>query len=238
MTGRVEFLTTTWSVLLGGPTDDQCRAAWEHLGARYWRPVYALYRRAHGVPAPEAKDLVQSLFLRLMEGRLTTVDRERARFRAWLRVVARNHLADQRRLRRETGAFTPPQWATELAGISDPDFEAASPDEVFDRACSLAEFDAALARFEAACAASDLAHHALAIRLRYLESDRTRGAAARVAAELGISPPKASRLLYRAKQGFRHHLVAVLRETLTAEEADDPAIVDREIEALRANLAA
>ena len=70
-------------------------AALESLCASYWYPLYA-YARRLGHPVPEAQDLTQGFFSRLLERHyLHAVQPERGRFRAFLLAAFRHYLANE-----------------------------------------------------------------------------------------------------------------------------------------------
>lgn len=70
-------------------------AALESLCASYWYPLYA-YARRLGHPVPEAQDLTQGFFSRLLERHyLREVQPGRGRFRAFLLAAFRHYLANE-----------------------------------------------------------------------------------------------------------------------------------------------
>lgn len=244
-TGPIEFRTTAWSVLLAQGDPVSRDGAFEHLFRAYWRPVYALYRRAYQVPPEQAADLTQGLFLRLIQGLSLKADRSRGRFRAFLKVAARSHMLDQKTRRAADGAFPPPHWAAmvriEMADGDrdyDPIDEAADPDAAFDREFAHALVAQAFAAFEEDCRRRGTERWPPLIRLRYLDppTDQTRGRVEAIAQQVGLEPAQVSRLLYKAKQAFRRHLLAEVRGTLPPSEASDPAALDEEVAALLAAL--
>jgi len=104
-----EFPTTHWSVVLAaGDTDSpQANAALAALCRTYWYPLYAFVRRKGKTP-PDAEDLTQAFFARLLEKNyVAQADRERGRFRTFLLAALTHFLADEwdkaRRLKRGGG---------------------------------------------------------------------------------------------------------------------------------------
>jgi len=89
------FATTRWSLVLRAGGEDGRRAA-SQLCETYWWPVYA-YFRSRGAPEADAEDITQGFFAGLYRRRdFSKVDPERGRFRSWLCVCARHHLAGVR----------------------------------------------------------------------------------------------------------------------------------------------
>jgi len=92
------FEATRWSVVLAagdsglGVRRDQALA---ELCQVYWFPVYA-YLRRKGYAKPEAEDLAQGFFARLLEKKsYTSADPERGRFRAFLITSLKNFLHNE-----------------------------------------------------------------------------------------------------------------------------------------------
>ena len=91
------FQTTQWALVGaaqsdGAPTQAE---ALEALCREYWYPLYAYVRR-RGYAAPEAEDLTQEFFRRLIEkDYLKAADPERGRFRTFLLVAMKRFLANE-----------------------------------------------------------------------------------------------------------------------------------------------
>jgi hypothetical protein len=66
--GPREFPVTRWTVVLaaGGTPSPESAAALERLCGSYWYPLYAFVRRS-GYSPPDAEDLTQEFFARLLE---------------------------------------------------------------------------------------------------------------------------------------------------------------------------
>ena len=93
------FPTTTWSTLnlLHRGHDEDARAALGRLCELYWQPLYGYLRGSRQNPE-EAKDLVQSYFVHLLESKaLSRVDPSKGRFRSFLIASLKNFVANQRR---------------------------------------------------------------------------------------------------------------------------------------------
>ena len=91
------FVTTRWSLILSvrEGAAPEAKDALSRLCELYWYPLYALVRR-QGFGPDDAHDLVQGFFTRLLEkNQLALVDRERGRFRAWLRISFEHYLANE-----------------------------------------------------------------------------------------------------------------------------------------------
>lgn len=75
-------------------------APWDEFYAAY-QPLLSRFARSQGLTTDDAQDVVQEIFLKLVRLlREFRYDPTRARFRTWLRRIARNHITDWRRARR------------------------------------------------------------------------------------------------------------------------------------------
>ena len=91
------FVTTRWSVVLTAGRGDSTRAqdALAQLCQAYWYPLYA-YARRRGSSPPDAQDLTQEFFARLLEGNwVAQADRERGRFRSFLLTAMKHFMANE-----------------------------------------------------------------------------------------------------------------------------------------------
>jgi DNA-directed RNA polymerase specialized sigma24 family protein len=96
--GRDWFKTTQGSVVLASDQTDTptVRAALERLCQTYWYPPYVYIRRLGSSP-PEAQDLTQAFFERVLEERYwQQVEQDKGRFRAFLLTALKRFLTDQR----------------------------------------------------------------------------------------------------------------------------------------------
>ena len=116
------FKTTRWSVVrdAAGVGSEHSEQAISVLCDAYWYPLYAFIRRS-GKSAPDAEDLTQDFFLRLLHGKiLGAVEQERGKFRSYLLKCLQNFLADDhdRRTAQKRGdgmvvSSFDPVWAEE-----------------------------------------------------------------------------------------------------------------------------
>lgn len=92
-----QFTTTRWSVVLAAQDDSssEAQAALATLCQAYWFPLYAFVRR-RGYDAPDAQDLTQEFFCRLLDRRyLSAVDHRKGRFRSFLLAALEHFLANE-----------------------------------------------------------------------------------------------------------------------------------------------
>jgi DNA-directed RNA polymerase specialized sigma24 family protein len=139
------FPTTHWSCVAeaGDPDPDRSRAALAELCGAYWYPLYAFVRR-RGHAADEADDLVQEYFARLLEkGVLSSADRDRGRFRAFLMADCSYFLSHER------ARVSAQKWGGGRAAVSidvrdaegrflSEPADGLTPEQVYERAWALA----------------------------------------------------------------------------------------------------
>ncbi len=106
------FQTTQWTqVLAAGETQNpDSRQALAALCQSYWPPVYS-YVRWRGYNRPDAEDLTQGFFARLLEKKsLRHARRERGRFRSFLLASIKHYLANEwdRARAQKRGSGEPP----------------------------------------------------------------------------------------------------------------------------------
>src|SRR5436305_282681 len=94
-----EFRQTQWSLVrrAGGLDSPESREALEALCRAYWFPIYAFIRR-QGHSPPDAQDLAQEFFLRLLESHsFGRADPRLGKFRTFLLGALKHFLADVQR---------------------------------------------------------------------------------------------------------------------------------------------
>jgi len=95
---RQWFVTTHWSVLLTAQGDDSFEAAQalEKICRTYWYPLYGFVRRK-GYDVPEAEDLTQAFFVRLLSRDFPLgIKPEGGRFRSYLLTALQHFLVNER----------------------------------------------------------------------------------------------------------------------------------------------
>jgi RNA polymerase sigma-70 factor (ECF subfamily) len=148
------FAVTRWTVVLAAAADQsgaERRSALEELAAAYWFPLYAFIRR-QGHSAPQAEDLTQDFFARLLEKKsLATVDRDKGKFRSFLLASVKNFLAnewDKSQSQKRGGGQTLvalDAMDAETRYALEPSDEL-TPERLFERRWALAVLDQVLAR--------------------------------------------------------------------------------------------
>ncbi len=91
------FLPTRWTVILaaGRQSSAQAQEALSILCRTYWQPIYA-YVRHKGHSPPDAEDLTQEFFSRLLQKHyLAGLQREGGRFRSFLLAAVNGFLANE-----------------------------------------------------------------------------------------------------------------------------------------------
>jgi RNA polymerase sigma-70 factor (ECF subfamily) len=229
--------TTHWSVVLaaGQGTSPQAAVALEQLCRLYWYPLYAYIRR-RGCQIPEAQDLTQEFFARLLKDHwLAGVHPSKGKFRAFLLAALNHFLANEwnRSHAAKRGGGRP------LISLDDTAearyaLEPASdltPEKVFERRWALTLFEQALARLQEEHRATSTGRHFECLK-GFLSSEPSEGEYCRVGTQLEMTPGAVSAAVYRLRQRYR----ALVRDEI-ARTVSDPAEVDEEIRSLLAALA-
>ena len=94
------FPTTIWTTIHQAGRDDA--TALDDVARRYRQPVLDYIKR-RGFQGPDAEDLCQDVFLRILQGGvLAKADQQRGRFRSLLLSVTTHVILDRLRRRRQT----------------------------------------------------------------------------------------------------------------------------------------
>jgi DNA-directed RNA polymerase specialized sigma24 family protein len=232
-----DFLTTRWSLVeaVGAVDEARARAALAELCEQYWFPLYAFVRR-QGTTPEEAEDAVQGFFADLIErGDLARVTRGAGRFRAFLKVAARNHLANERdreRAQKRGGGRVRlglDFGAAERRLAAEPSHDE-TPERTFDRLWALELLDGCLKALEREYADTGRGETFDALRAALAGGEVAldyAAAAARLDSTEGACRTAATRLRRRLGE----HLRARIAETVAS-----PAEVEGELDELLAAL--
>lgn len=235
----VQFTTTHWSVVVaaGQPESPDATAALEKLCRTYWFPLYAYVRR-RGYDVPDAQDLTQSFFARLI-GRnlLAGVQPAGTRFRSFLLTALKNYLAHEwekaRAAKRGGGmaAFSLDELDAE-GRYAQEAVTALTPDLLFERRWAETVLDQALARLrqEQSDAGKQTQFDALAGCLTGAEHTQPR---AELAERFGMTEAAVKMAVHRLRKRY----AALLRQEV-AQTVSRPAEIDDELRSLLAAVGA
>lgn len=231
--GPEAFPRTPWTFLLHAQAVGKGeKATFERLIETYWRPVYWHIRYQWRKSVEDAKDLTQEYFATFLEKEyLKSYERERGRFRAFVKVSLDNFLRNAYRAagRKVRGGHVK---HLSLNVTDEPLPEVASselpPDEAFDRNWASVVLRTALERLKE--------HYEKRGKPRYYEvlvgyemPEGERPTYEELAERLGISVFDVRNYLHAARVTFRSVLRKVVGETV--EKAGD---VDDELDRLKA----
>jgi RNA polymerase sigma factor (sigma-70 family) len=202
------FETTHWSMVLAAGSDEQsteARAALEALCRTYWQPLVA-YTQRQGYSAPDAQDLVQGFFGRILARRdLSAVRQERGRFRSYLLAALKNFIVnDWKRASAEKrgGGHVAVPLETPEGGVSGAPVDDLSPDVLFDRQWALALLDRVLEQLRSEHIADGREAHFACLR-GFLVGDADPRPQSAIAAELGISEGAVKQAVFRLRQQYQ-----------------------------------
>jgi RNA polymerase sigma-70 factor (ECF subfamily) len=221
------FVTTHWSVVLAAGDNDtlQAQVALEELCRTYWYPLYAyVRRRGHG--APEAQDLTQAFFARLLERNwVGDADRNRGRFRTFLLTALSRFLADEwdkaRAQKRGGGvAHVPVQLDTAETRYGHEPADDRTPEQCYDRQWALTLLESVLERLRAECERAGKGEWFATLN-GCLTADRASLPYAELGAKLGMNEGAMKVSVHRLRKRYRSMLRAEIAQTLAATEDVD-----------------
>lgn len=142
--GQRRFATTRWS-LVNRAREPDGRQALAELCRAYWYPVQ-VFIQGYGLSAVDAADVTQGFFEAVLaRNDLAKVDRERGRFRCWLRKCARNYLYNWFK-RNNTAAHGGGAVHVPFEDHCDALRDELTPERSFDRRWALTVIDRAVSR--------------------------------------------------------------------------------------------
>jgi RNA polymerase sigma-70 factor (ECF subfamily) len=224
------FPNTRWSVVLSAKdrTAPESAAALETLCRVYWRPLY-VFARGAGHSPEDAQDLTQEFFARLLaKDYLQRVDREKGRFRTFLRVAFKRFLADdwdrRRAQKRGSGHRALSIETPECERLFERDFiEAATPDFLYERRWALTLLEEAHARLALEYRSNGKSNELEWLK-PHLTAERGDIPYREISSRLGISEGSARVAIHRLRKRFRE----IFRETI-ADTVSNPTEIDAEI---------
>jgi RNA polymerase sigma-70 factor (ECF subfamily) len=222
------FVTTHWSVVLSAREAEspQSAAALETLCRTYWYPLYAYLRRQGRLP-PDAQDLTQDFFARLLQkDYLQAAAREKGKFRTFLLVAFKRFLANEwdRAHAQKRGGFAPvvsiDEELAESRFAAEPSHNV-PPDVLFDRQWAMTLLERAMTQLQAEYVASGRAK-----LFEYLQSCLAREESAlpyaEIAARLNLTEAAVKMAVHRLRARYREILRAEIAHTVSsAEEVEE-----------------
>jgi len=218
------FVTTHWSVVLSAqdPHCPRSREALESLCRTCWYPLYS-YARRTGHSAPDAEDLTQGFFARLLEkDYLKAAAREKGRFRTFLLVALKRYLANEwdRQHAQKRGGFAPvvliDQELAESRFASEPAHHL-SPDLLFDRQWAMTLLERTMTQLQQEYATSGRAE--LFEHLRgCVARDESALPYAEVAGRLKLTEAAIKMAVHRLRSRYREILRHEIAQTVSTPE--------------------
>jgi len=221
------FETTRWSLVIAAAGDARFL---EPLLRSYWTPIYAFIRRS-GYGRDAAADLTQDFVAQIVleRGLVEKVDRDRGRFRTFLRSAVRNFLVDQHRRAHAKGR-SPTGFTLTGAALDalDPPETSGEPADAFDRQWAAAILSNVMDRLAADCAACGQEVHWAVFRAAVIDPALGQSSPQPLidlARTYNIdSPDRVSSMIQTIRRKFQRTLRIAVEETLA-----DPADVDDEL---------
>jgi len=228
--GLPHFATTHWSVVLaaGEVESPQAADALARLCRAYWYPLYAYVRR-QGRGSPDAQDLTQEFFARVLEKNfLKSATPEKGRFRSFLLVALKRFLANEweRASAQKRGGGRAP---VELDAVSAEEryrlepVDEASADRIYERRWALALLDQVLIQLQDEAGRAGKAEHFELLK-PFLYGERGPLSQTAIGARLGLSESAVKSAVHRLRQRYRE----LLRQEV-ANTVANPADVEDEL---------
>ena len=210
--------------------EEKAEAALAELCKIYWRPVFAfICRQGHSIP--DAQDLTQEFFGRVIKGRLIqSADRSKGRFRSLLLKALQRFLhdeGDKRHARKRGGDLcfvSWDDWMTEApTHLSTPEQESNnwSPERIFDVRWAATVVERALRRLGDECEKRGR-RRVFDVLSSCLAAEREDVSYATFAKTLGLRETAVKSLVHRLRERYRDLLREEVAETVSApNEIDD-----------------
>jgi RNA polymerase sigma factor (sigma-70 family) len=224
------FPATRWTVVLaaGGTPSAESTVALERLCQSYWYPLYAYVRR-RGHSPPDAEDLTQEFFARLLEHNwIARADRHKGRFRSFLLMAMKRFLAkewDKVKTIKRGGQvrLVSLQLDTAESRYTREPADTCTPEQVFEKQWALALLESVLNRVR-----KDYAQEGKGTLFQSLEpcliGSRETQPYSALAAELGMTEGAVKMAVCRLRERYR----ACLKEEI-AHTVASTAEVDEEL---------
>lgn len=222
--GRPVFVTTHWSVVLSARKkhSPQSAAALETLCRTYWYPLYAYVRR-QGHSPPDAQDLTQEFFARLLQkDYLKAAAREKGRFRTFLIVALKRFLANEwDRVRAQKRGGGQPLLSLD-AEIAEERYriepvEGATADRIYERRWALTLLDRTMTRLRQEFTAAGKAEEFKRLKA-CLTAERGDISYAEIAGALGQSEGTVRVVVHRLRKRFREIFREEIAHTVSSAE--------------------
>ena len=217
------FLTTHWSVVLSARAQpsSQSAAALEILCRTYWHPLYAYVRR-QGHSPPDAQDLTQEFFARLLEKHyLHSVAQAKGKFRTFLLVMLKRFLADEwdkaRTQKRGGGQVFCVDWSSAETRFLQQPVEHLTPEKLYEQRWALTLLGQVYGRLEREY--GDQGRGALFDALRFaLTGSRSDVPYAELARQLQTTEGALKVAVHRLRQRYRELLREAIADTVSRPE--------------------
>ena len=223
--GDARFPATAWTVIQGAQDADdaECSRALGRLLGVYWRPVYWTLRSDWRASPEEARDLTQEYFSVFLEKEMVRdVERERGRFRAYVKATIRNFMLNRRRgegaLKRGGGehlvSLDELERAEAEGGVVDE-----SAEHRFERELVRSIIRRSLDDLEAACVREAKPGHFALFQAYYLEEAAGRPVRYEdLVVRFGCGPHDVKNRLAEMRTRFRKIVLSFLRDGISTEQ--------------------
>lgn len=209
--------------LLRSPTPEDRARGLDCIAAAYWRPVYVFVLVKWRKPPEDARDLTQAFFTSALEKRLFDgYDRERGRFRSFLRTCLDRFLANEHEASGRLKRGGPQaRWMQVPLDDIEPEIEALvagdDPEAAFDREWTRSIFALSVADLRQEYQSLGRAPRFAVFEQLVLIAD-SHETYRQIAQRLGVRETDVSNYLTQAKRDLRRLLLERLRGITSSDE--------------------
>ena len=216
------FAQTRWTLIRrAAGSDTAAREALAGLCGTYWQPLYAYLRKTGRTP-PDAEDLTQGFFERLLRlDSLATVRREEGKFRAFLLASLKHYLADQHDMahaqKRDVRLTIPLDGGNAETRYLTVPADALTPDQMFERQWAITLLERVMRRLAVEYDAAGKGE--LFAELRFaIAGEKSAVPYSELSARIGMSEEAVRVAVHRLRQRYRTALREELAQTVSSEE--------------------
>jgi RNA polymerase sigma factor (sigma-70 family) len=222
MAGSPIFVTTHWSVVVAAGRSDTTRArdALARLCQTYWHPLYAYVRRLGNSP-PDAQDLTQEFFARLLaKNYLVEADESRGRFRSFLLAALKHFLTNEwhkARAQKRGGGQIPISidFGTAETSFHHEPADTLTPEKIYERRWALTLLEQVLQRLRQEYARTGREHLFEQLKPTLTEASRA-VRYAEIAVRLNLSEGAVKVAVHRLRLRYREVLRAEIADTVAS----------------------
>jgi RNA polymerase sigma factor (sigma-70 family) len=222
--GSGHFVTTHWSAVVRAGQSDApiAHEALSELCRTYWYPLYG-FIRSRGCDPPQAEDLTQEFFQRLLEKNYVADARqEKGKFRTFLLTALKRFLANEwdRQHAQKRGGFQTAieiDQATAESRLNPELAQPSTPETVFERQWAMTLLERVMKQLQEEYSATGRAKLFEHLRGCLAKGESTRSYA-EIAAQLNLNEPAVRTAIHRMRARYRELLRQEIGATVSSPQ--------------------